>query len=127
MKLLVPDMYWVKKCHPKKYEPKTHPAPSKTILTRSVTPGVEVSPLVTRALTPGGGASPAAALKVRCVLAHDYVIVSTNIAYYWLIWAHRDIDWLKLRKEMSKVTGKAADTGSLWHPPPTVVLRSRWG
>ena len=35
----------------------------------SVTPGVEVSPLVTRALTPGGGASPAAALKVRCVPA----------------------------------------------------------
>ena len=34
MKLLVPDMYWVKKCHPKKSEPKTHPAPSKTILTR---------------------------------------------------------------------------------------------
>ena len=48
----------------------------------SVTPGVEVSPLVTRALTPGGGASPAAALNVRCVLAHDNVIVSTDVAYY---------------------------------------------
>ena len=33
MTLLAPDMYWVKKCHPKKSEPKTHPAPSKTIST----------------------------------------------------------------------------------------------
>ena len=48
----------------------------------SVTPGVEVSPLVTRTLTPGGGASPAAALEVRCVLTPGNVIVTTNIDYY---------------------------------------------
>ena len=47
----------------------------------AVTPGVEVSPLVTRTLTPGGGASPAAALKVRCVPAPFNVIFTVDLSH----------------------------------------------
>ena len=78
MKLLVPGVSEARIYHSKFSNPKTETAPSQTVLTNSLTLGVEVSPLVTRALTPRGGASRPAWPKVMRVLAPADVTFTSN-------------------------------------------------